>query len=319
MSYFKKIGRLSDEERAVVERLDALIEQKNIPMELIPECSDLDDLLEVLELANSYEETAQLNDEPSMVEQDEFIEEVELVEEVEPNEQDESSLEDEPELDETFQEPDSTIEVEKPTETKTSEFLLDDYDPFSTEIIERSYNTGTKVKDNETKINPLDQDDDLKLEESGSTPVDNINPRTKQRAAEQTADTILKGYARIAPLPFKWLAKVNEAKVEELEWSGQIDISIEVSDGMTFEDYMKQTNEQVDDIFEVDQDTLNEIREPLIEVLMEQQMELTPQQRLMMAVVSHLFQMLTVALKLRKQNNRILEYQKQITRIAKVA
>jgi hypothetical protein len=275
--------------------------------------------LEVLELANSYEETAQLNDEPSMVEQDEFIEEVELVEEVEPNEQDESSLEDEPELDETFQEPDSTIEVEKPTETKTSEFLLDDYDPFSTEIIERSYNTGTKVKDNETKINPLDQDDDLKLEESGSTPVDNINPRTKQRAAEQTADTILKGYARIAPLPFKWLAKVNEAKVEELEWSGQIDISIEVSDGMTFEDYMKQTNEQVDDIFEVDQDTLNEIREPLIEVLMEQQMELTPQQRLMMAVVSHLFQMLTVALKLRKQNNRILEYQKQITRIAKVA
>lgn len=319
MTYFKKIGRLSDEERAVVERLDALIEQKNIPMELIPECNDLEDLLEVLELANAYDETEHISEDQITDSKDQFIEEVELVEEDDTFEQDESSLEDELVLDQPLQEPESTIEVEKPTKTSPTEFILEDYDPFSSEIIERSYNKGTKVNDKETKLNPLDQGDDLNLEESGSTPVDNINPRTKQRAAEQTADTILKGYARIAPLPFKWLAKVNEAKVEELEWNGQIDISIEVSDGMTFEDYMKQTNEQVDDIFEVDQDTLDEIREPLIEVLMEQQMELTPQQRLMMAVVSHLFQMLTVALKLRKQNNRILEYQKQITRIAKVA
>ena len=166
--------------------------------------------------------------------------------------------------------------------------------------------------DSSMKVEGLDTED-LHLEEANQTPVDKLNPVTKRRAAEQTANALLKGYAKIVPIPFKWLAKIDESKVEKLAFEGQIDITIEVSEGMTFDDYMKQTNAQVDEIFEIEDDTLDEIREPLVEVLMEQELELTPQQRLGMAVFSHLIQMLTVALKLRKQNNRILEYQKNIT------
>ena len=102
-----------------------------------------------------------------------------------------------------------------------------------------------------------------------------------------------------------------------MAFDGELDVSIEVSEGLTFDDYMRQTNEQIDEIFEVQEETIAEIRESLIEVLMEQELELTPTQRLTMAVLSHLIQMLTVALKLRKQNNRILSYQQHLTHLSR--
>ncbi len=129
----------------------------------------------------------------------------------------------------------------------------------------------------------------------------------------------MKGYAQLAPIPFKWMSKFPESKIEKMAFNGQLDLSIEVSEGVSFDDYMKQTNEQLDEIFEVDSDTLNDIREPLIEVLMEQNMELTPTQRLIAAVLSHLTQMFTVAFKLRQQNNRILAYQKHLTYLSQGA
>lgn len=315
MTYFKKIGRLTDEQQAVVNVIEKHIQQKNIPLDEIPECNSLDDLLEVQQLVMDYESTK----EP---EAEKETKEVEHTEEksIEPTEQTTTELDDVstelPKNAEDISELkaeniEQIIESEILTEDNDPAFGSGDYDPFDEEIIERSYNT--ENEDAPIELSPLNDTEEIELEQAKETPLDDLPPNTKKRAAEQTADTILKGYSRMAPIPFKWLAKVNEEKVDRLAFEGQLDISIEVSEGMTFEDYMKQTNEQVDEIFTVEQDTIKEIREPLIEVLMEQELELTPQQRLLMAVVSHLFQMFTAAFALRMQNNRILKYQKQLT------
>ncbi len=341
MDYFKKVGRPTDEEQAVINAIEEIITGKQIPRSEIPHCQTLDDLLEVLNLTEAYvadnetesdekesvgtEETAiaegieesdsdRTDTEPLRDNQDNEISE--------PLEQQTTSELNADELDtqtedvenETLQ-PNKEPEAEPITvDDDLPNFVSDDYDPFSAEIKERSY---TSQMDSEQKPKPLAENshggEDLNLEESAETPVDNLNPNTKRKVAEQTANSILKGYAKLAPQPFKWFAKVDENKIEKLAFEGEININLEVSEGTTFDDYMRQTNEQVDEIFEVDEDTLDEIREPLIEVLLEQKLELTPQQRLMMAVISHLFQMFTVALNLRRQNNRILEYQKRMT------
>lgn len=304
MTFYKKKGRLSTEEKAIIQSIERFIEKKSIPLDEIPNCENLDDLLEVLNLVESYS-INEVNNENSS--------EGESIEIQEQEQQLESEIE------ETSEEVIEPIENEEMTlqSNEVPNFVAEDYNPFSEEIIERSYNKAQEEQTIKEEL-PLAEDENLELKEVSSTPVDDANSRTKQKVAEQTADAILKGYSRIAPMPFKWLAKIDEEKVEKLSIDGQIEISLEVDEGTTFDEYVQQTNAQVDELFEVEEETLQEIREPLIEVLMEQEMELTPQQRLTMAVVSHLFQMLTVALKLRKQNNRILQYQKEMTRLSNV-
>lgn len=297
MDFYKRasVGRYSAEEQMMLDAIKSIIEQKQIPPERIPDCHSVDELIELKQFLETYE------GEP------EFSEEIEQ----QPNTETELTTESEFEL-----EDESTAEIEPdlgtPAETFESNpdaFVSDDYNPFAEPIIERSYNqagSGSTAPINE-------EEDTLNLDETKGSPLRDLPPHTKRKAAEQTADTFLKAYAKIAPMPFKWWAKFPESKIEKMAFKGEIDLSIEVSDGVTFDDYMKQTNEQLDEIFEVDEDTLNDIREPLIEVLMEQNMELTPAQRLMAAVFSHIMQMVSVAFKLSQQNNRILAYQKHLT------
>lgn len=338
MDYFKKVGRPTDEEQAVINMIEGLIKEKQIPRSEIPHCNSLDDLLEVQNLVEAYvtthEKSVELGEPETEVNMlnaetesgdsdvDNFTPyegDGQPIDEHEADIQELQTEEDQTATIETIEsDNDPTVGVEIDSdliEEDTPNFVADDYDPFSDEIKERSYtgglNTESKQKGTEGEAPP-----EPHLDEADETPVDNLNPNTKRKVAEQTANSLLKGYAKLAPQPFKWLAKINEQKIEKLAFEGEININLEVSEGTTFDDYMKQTNEQVDEIFEVDEDTLDEIREPLIEVLLEQKMELTPKQRLMMAVISHLFQMLTVAINLRRQNNRILEYQKRMTLLA---
>ncbi|TSJ41280.1 hypothetical protein [Fluviicola chungangensis] len=304
MDFYKRasVGRPSADEQMMIDAIKSLIEQKQIPPERIPDCHSLDELVELKQFLESYEPetdfSEEFEDEPSFEEQG-------TDEELEP------SFETGPTA---IDEPDSDIPAER-FEDNPDMFISDNYSPFAEPIIERSYNqagggsTAPIMEDEE----PLD------LEVAKGNPLSDLPPHTKRRAAEQTADTLLKGYAQFAPIPFKWMSKFPESKIEKMAFNGEIDLSIEVSEGVTFDDYMKQTNEQLDEIFEVDTDTLSDIREPLIEVLMEQNMELTPTQRLIAAVLSHLMQMFTVAFKLRQQNNRILAYQKHLTYLSQGA
>lgn len=299
MNFYKRAsaGRPSAEEQMMLDAIKDIIEQKQIPFERIPDCHSLDELIELKQFLDTYDPESEF-----LNEQEEQPLDEDLTEDFEP------ILEDGP-----------TAEFETETggsaemfEDDPDAFISDDYSPFAEQIIERSYNQAGSSSSG--SISPLHDDEDgLELEESKGNPLSDLPPHTKRRAAEQTADTLLKGYAQLAPIPFKWMAKFPESKIEKMAFDGQLDLSIEVSDGVTFDEYMKQTNEQLDQIFEVDTDTLSDIREPLIEVLMEQNMELTPTQRLIAAVLSHLAQMFSVALKLRKDNNRVLAYQKHLT------
>lgn len=351
MKFFKKNGRYTDEEKAVISQIMRLVEAKGLSVNDVPLCSNLDELIEAqLSIAereteaappataqddmvqtkeatppaNAHDQTTQTDEAQNDLYQPELSQEKEVadtpaVEESKRQEVDQTDFQPQTPIQNNQNQQETPLAREASPPPLAEEF--GEYDPFAEEIIERSYNA---VNANTTGENAANQASDtsreeetVPLPEAKETPVDNINPNTKLRAAQQTADVLLKGYAKIVPQPFKWLAKIDEAAVEKLEFEGQIDISIEVSEGMTFDDYMKQTNAQVDELFEVEQDTLDEIREPLVEVLMEQELELTPQQRLGMAVFSHLIQMLTIALKLRKQNNRILAFQRKITQLGK--
>lgn len=299
MNFYKRasVGRPSAEEQMMLDAIKDIIEQKQIPVERIPDCHSLDELIELKQFLDGYDPESEF-----LNEQEEQPLDEDLTEDFEP------ILEDGPSA-EFVTETGSSAET---FEDDPDAFISDDYSPFAEQIIERSYNQAGSSSGG--SISPLHDDEDgLELEESKGNPLSDLPPHTKRRAAEQTADTLLKGYAQLAPIPFKWMAKFPESKIEKMAFDGQLDLSIEVSDGVTFDEYMKQTNEQLDQIFEVDTDTLSDIREPLIEVLMEQNMELTPTQRLIAAVLSHLAQMFSVALKLRKDNNRVLAYQKHLT------
>jgi len=310
MKFFKKVGRPTDEEQMMIDAINNVIQDKGLSLDDVPDCNNLDDLLAAIDLIEGFE---QPNNE-IIQEQEESVQNL-----VESEERSIDSIEPEPLPEQlvSFDEAEQINEEVEPVQEIQSEFQEqelpnfenDEYDPFAEPIVERSYNqAGAEQEKSEAS--------ELDLDETGDTPLDDLNPRTKRRAAEQTADAILKGYSQFAPEPFKWLSKFSESKIEQAIFNGEIDPSIEVEQGVRFDDYIKEANEQVDEIFEVQEETLDEIKEPLIEVLMEQEMELTPQQRLTMAIVGHLIQMFTMAMKLFSQNKRILEYQKHLTHLA---
>lgn len=311
MNFYKRagVGRYSAEEQMMLDAINRLIEQKRLPAESIPDCHSLDELIELKQYLESLDETIFTEDqaEPTTAE-------IQHEPEPEPQFDDEPEAEfsddsDEPELFSGIPAEEDTTAPGPAAAESPDVFVSDNYNPFADPIIERSYNQAESAT-----VNPgIEDEEQLDLEESKGNPLADLPPHTKRRAAEQTADTLLKGYAQIVPIPFKWWAKFPEEKIEKMAFNGEIDLSLEVSDGVSFDDYMKQTNAQLDEIFKVDADTLSDIREPLIEVLMEQNMELTPTQRLLAAVFSHVMQMFTVAFKLSKQNNRILSYQKHLT------
>src|SRR3989338_875637 len=308
MNFFKKnIGRPSQDELLLVKAIEQLAIQKGISYEDIPEFHTLDELIEATQLLESFPDNQPVQ----------ASEEIPLEEQP----QSEPLLSEPPETEviehPSFQQGESIIDeplvnaFEDELVNEAPKFIADDYNPFADPIIERSY---TKQQEQESAQQDS-QEEELILEEAKNSTLADLPDHTKRRAAEQTANTLLKGYAQLIPQPFKWFTKIREQKIEKMAFDGELDLSIEVSDGVTFEDYMRQTNEQIDEIFKVDEDTLADIREPLIEVLMEQNLELTPAQRLMAAIFSHLAQMMAVALKLRAQNNRILSYQKHLTHL----
>lgn len=308
MKFFKKIGRPTDEEQMLIDAICNLAKEKGLSLDQLPECSNIDDLMQVVDLIEQNKiheptpEPENVNEEISTVEE----ETIAATEDYPPEEPEE-------ELTESFDQETEQVTEQQDTflENDLPDFEGSDYDPFAEKIVERSYNQLGEDK----KKNGEDVEQETELEES-STPLDDLNPQTKRKAAEKTADAILKGYKHLAPEPFKWWCKFPESKIEQLTFEGELDTSIEVQPGLSFDEYIKQTNTQIDEIFEVQEETLEEIKEPLVEVLMEQELELTPQQRLGMAVLSHLLQMFTMAMKLWGQNKRILEYQKHLTELA---
>jgi len=84
-------------------------------------------------------------------------------------------------------------------------------------------------------------------------------------------------------------------------------MDMQVEQGVTIRDYINGVNEQVEEIFKVSQETREEIKDPLIDVLMEQELALTPTQRLLIAVGGHVITMGFSAFQLSQNNKQALE------------
>lgn len=114
----------------------------------------------------------------------------------------------------------------------------------------------------------------------------------KRTNAEATADGILHQYCEYVPKPFIHLSSFNMKKMEKMYRQGEIDLKMPVPNtGLNVGQYAATYNKEVQQIFEVQPETKEAIREPLVEVLMEQGMVLTPTQRLLMAVGGHIVSM----------------------------
>jgi len=147
-------------------------------------------------------------------------------------------------------------------------------------------------------------EDDGKL---GGDNLQDLSPQQKRKSAEKTAEAILNLYCNFAPLPFKKWASFSDAKVNKLVFEDKLDMSMQLENNVTVRDYIKGTNEQVEEIFEVSDETREEIKDPLIDVLLEQDLALTPTQRLLFAVGGHVLQMGFSAYQLAQNNKVALE------------
>jgi hypothetical protein len=108
-------------------------------------------------------------------------------------------------------------------------------------------------------------------------------------------------------MPFKSWSSFKDHKIQKMAFEGKIDLEMPLENGITVKDYIDGNNEQVEEIFKVSDETREEIKDPLIDVLLEQELALTPTQRLMLAVGSHLVTMSFSAYQLAQNNKVALE------------
>ena len=142
---------------------------------------------------------------------------------------------------------------------------------------------------------------------SSNPAAEDLDPVQKRKAAKQTAEVILASYQKFAPIPFVKIASFNMNKLNKLSMSGELDLNMVImDDGTTVGSHAENVNTQVVELFKVTEDMKNELREPLIDVLMEQSLVLTPVQRLGIAVGGQLVQFTVQAIQLGYQNREAL-------------
>lgn len=137
----------------------------------------------------------------------------------------------------------------------------------------------------------------------GNPDLQDLDEAQKRKAAKKTADVILASYQKFAPMPFIKIASFNMSKMKKLDMSGKIRLSMPVTeDGSTVGQYMLGHNENVKEVFQVTEDMKKELKDPLVDVLMEQNLALTPTQRLMIAAGGQLMQFTVQSIQIMMQN-----------------
>jgi hypothetical protein len=155
-----------------------------------------------------------------------------------------------------------------------------------------------------------DYDEDEEEEGGGKLGGDNLqdlSPAQKRKSAEKTAEALLNMYCQFVPMPFiKW-SSFSEGKIQKMKFENKIDLSMQLENNVSVKDYIDGVNEQAEEVFKVSDETKEEIKDPLIDVLLEQDLALTPTQRLMLAVGGHLVTMGFSAFQLAQNNKQALE------------
>lgn len=156
-----------------------------------------------------------------------------------------------------------------------------------------------------------DEDDDDYDDEDGDKlggdNLQDLSPAQKRKAAEKTAEALLNMYCQFVPMPFiKW-SSFSEGKIQKMVFENKLDLSMQLENNVSVKDYIDGVNEQAQEVFKVTDETKEDIKDPLIDVLLEQDLALTPTQRLMLAVGGHLVTMGFSAFQLAQNNKQALE------------
>lgn len=138
--------------------------------------------------------------------------------------------------------------------------------------------------------------------------LDDLSASQKRKAAEKTADALITTYANLVPVPFKKISSFSIRKLEKRHINDEIDMNMRImDDGTTILDYCKGVNEQADETFIITKEMQDEIKEPLIDVLLENNFALTPTQRLIMVVGGQVVQMGITAIQFMQQNSSAMD------------
>jgi hypothetical protein len=163
---------------------------------------------------------------------------------------------------------------------------------------------GDDDDDDDDEYDDDDDDDDGKL---GGDNLQDLTPAQKRKSAEKTAEALLSMYCQFVPMPFiKW-STFSEGKIQKMVFENKLDLSMQLENNVSVKDYIDGVNEQAQEVFKVSDETREEIKDPLVDVLLEQDLALTPTQRLMLAVGGHLVTMGFSAFQLSQNNKQALE------------
>ena len=113
-----------------------------------------------------------------------------------------------------------------------------------------------------------------------------LSPKEKREAVEETAEIILLGYQQYCPIPFIFFSSFSQRKLDRLHDEGEINLDAVVKrDGSTYRDYVTLFNQDVEEKFIIKDEEVEALRKPLIDVLMEKEVAMTPMQRLLSVAV----------------------------------
>jgi len=164
--------------------------------------------------------------------------------------------------------------------------------------------SGGSDEDDEDDDYDEDDEDSDKL---GGDNLEDLSPAQKRKAAEKTAEALLNMYCQFVPMPFiKW-SSFSEGKIQKMVFENKLDLTMQLENNVSVKDYIDGVNEQAQEVFKVSDETKEDIKDPLIDVLLEQDLALTPTQRLMLAVGGHLVTMGFSAFQLAQNNKQALE------------
>jgi len=204
---------------------------------------------------------------------------------------------------------------------------IEDFNPFEAEVVDKPYTKDfikASVGDipEEELIKDIPEatydsppiDDDLVDVEEEQEPhgldknVDGLSENEKRKKAEATADALLKSYQTYVPLIFTSIASFNMRKVVKLDKAGKIRLNMKVADdGTTVQGFIERYNGEIFETLQVTNAMVDEIREPLIGVLMENNLVLSNMQQLLLGVGGHIVQLGFSTIKLIQSKQDMLD------------
>jgi hypothetical protein len=224
-----------------------------------------------------------------------------------------------------------------------------DYNPLSKPVIEREYTAGlagNAVADNSSDAGqpipepiyspPVDisngdipmGDSDIPMGDGGTSAqsgdagefgnpsMKDLSYSQKKKNSELTADALLYSFTQHFPAIFTYICTIDEKKIQKMEVDGEIDLSIYIEGfDLTIGESLKKFNADVHAAFVITEEDLIQIREPLIEVLMENNLALTSTQRLIYGIGSLTLKFGVNAYQIIQGKNQMIEIWKQTTKI----